>query len=268
VTDIASIPLAQTAWKPSYRLIASRYPTVSLYDAIADPADLEVVFAIESLTNPRLRNELGQLQLVPPDERVSGAGSTPIMAAFTHLNPEGSRFSDGSYGVYYAAHDLDTAVAEVSHHRALFLARTAEAAIDIDLRLITAPLQAKLHDLRGLRQSAPAVYDPAAYGAGQALGPRVARGRQLGRAVPQRAPPRRPVRGAVAPARVEAGARGRAHRAALGRRAHHALVREARAQGDGAAGLNCSPRLRRRPPLPNPPKLSHVTPCRHSAHEA
>ena len=31
------------------------------------------------------------------------------MAAFTHLNPEGSRFSDGSYGVYYAAHTLATA---------------------------------------------------------------------------------------------------------------------------------------------------------------
>lgn len=168
--DIAAIALSETAWKPSYRLIASRYPTVSLYDAIADPADLEVVFAIESLTNPRLRNELGQLQLVPREERVSGAGSTPIMAAFTHLNPEGSRFSDGSYGVYYAAHDLDTAVAEVSHHRGLFLARTGEAAIDIDLRLITAPLGAKLHDLRGLRRSAPAVYDPAAYGAGQTLG--------------------------------------------------------------------------------------------------
>ncbi len=95
-----------------------------------------MVFAIEALTNPRLRNELGELQLVPPDERLSGAGSTPIMAAFTHLNPEGSRFSDGSYGVYYAAHDLDTAIAEVSHHRAIFLSRTQEPAIDIDLRLI------------------------------------------------------------------------------------------------------------------------------------
>lgn len=168
--DIASVALGETNWKPSYRLIASRYPTVSLYDAIADPADLEVVFAIEALTNPRLRNELGQLRLVPPEERVSGAGSTPIMAAFTHLNPEGSRFSDGSWGVYYAAQELDTAVAEVSHHRALFLARTAEGPIDIDLRLITAPLHATLHDLRGLRRSAPAVYDPAAYGAGQALG--------------------------------------------------------------------------------------------------
>ena len=165
------IPVRAVAWKPSYRLIASRYPTVGLYDAIADPADLEVVFAIEALTNERLRNELGELQLVPPDERLSGAGSTPIMAAFTHLNHEGSRFSDGSYGVYYAAQDLDTAVAEVSHHRAVFMARTQEPPIDIDLRLIVASLDAKLHDLRGLRRSAPQLYDPADYRAGRATWP-------------------------------------------------------------------------------------------------
>jgi hypothetical protein len=170
VIDAARIPLSATAWKPCHRLIASRYPTVSLYDAIADPADLEAVFAIEALTNPRIRNELGQLQLVPAEERLSGAGSTPIMAAFTHLNPDGSRFSDGSYGVYYAAQDLGTAIAEVSHHRALFLSRTAEPPIDIDLRLITAPLDAPLHDLRGLRRSAPQLYDPTDYRAGQALG--------------------------------------------------------------------------------------------------
>ena len=168
--DAGDVPVRAVAWKPSYRLIASRYPTVGLYDAIADPADLEVVFAIEALTNPRLRNELGALQLVPPAERISGAGSTPIMAAFTHLNPEGSRFSDGSFGVYYAANDLDTAVAEVSHHRAVFMARTQEPALDIDLRLITAPLDARLHDLRGLRRKAPQLYDPGDYSAGRALG--------------------------------------------------------------------------------------------------
>ncbi len=164
------VPLRDVAWKPSYRLIASRYPTVGLYDAIADPADLDVVFAIEALTNPRIRNELGQLQLVAPEDRISGAGSTPIMAAFTHLNPEGSRFSDGSYGVYYAAQDLHTAVAEVSHHRAQFLTRTAEPPIDIDLRLITSVLQARLHDLRGRIRGAPALLDPNDYRAGQALG--------------------------------------------------------------------------------------------------
>ena len=154
--DLAALPVVLSVWKPCYRLIASRYPTVGLYDDIADPADLAVVFAIEGLTNPRLREELGQLQLVDADDRISGPGATPIMAAFTHLNPEGSRFSDGHYGVYYAADTLATALAEVSHHRAVFLSRTGEPAIDIDLR--------------GLRDSQPALYDPLDYAAGRQLG--------------------------------------------------------------------------------------------------
>jgi RES domain-containing protein len=98
------------------------------------------------------------------------------MAAFTHLNPEGSRFSDGSYGVYYAAHSLATAVAEVSYHRAVFLRRTTEPAIDLDLRLITANVEAELHDLRAPSDAQPAdrpyasVLDPSDYAASQRLG--------------------------------------------------------------------------------------------------
>ncbi len=171
--DAAKIPVGRIVWHPSYRLIPSRYPTVGLYDAIADPADLDVVFAIEALTNPRIRDELGELQLVAPDERVSGAGSTPVMAAFTHLNPDGSRFSDGSYGVYYAAHALDTAIAEVSHHRAVFLAHTAEPALDIDLRLVTANLDAELHDLRELGAAGAKIFHPDHYASSQALGRRL-----------------------------------------------------------------------------------------------
>ena len=52
------------------------------------------------------------------------------MAAFTHLNPDGSRFSDGRYGVFYAARSLDTAVAETMHHRANFMAATSRGAAD------------------------------------------------------------------------------------------------------------------------------------------
>ena len=162
--------MTPTLWRPSHRLIPSRYPTVGLYDRIADPADLDAVFAIEALTNPRIRDKIGALQLVPPEERISGAGSTAIMAAFTHLNPEGSRFSDGSYGVYYAAFTLETAIAEVNHHRAVFLARTNEAAIDVDMRLITATLDAPLHDLHSLGKRAAALLDPDRYAAPQAFG--------------------------------------------------------------------------------------------------
>jgi hypothetical protein len=167
---IKDIPVVNTVWRPSYRIIPSRYPVVGLYDRIADPTDLDVVFAIEAITNPRIRDEVGQLPLVPPGERISGAGSTMIMAAFTHLNPDGSRFSDGSYGVYYAAHELDTAVAEVSHHRALFLARTREPDIEVDMRVITAQLDAPLHDLGRLGESAAALLDPKHYEVPQTLG--------------------------------------------------------------------------------------------------
>ncbi|PND36696.1 hypothetical protein C1O66_23260 [Paucibacter aquatile] len=143
-----ALPCIPVHWPDSCRLLPSRYPPVLLFDAVAEPADLAVVFAIEALGNPRLREQLGELSLVPPEQRLCGPGSSPIMAAFTHLNPEGSRFSDGSYGVYYAAATLETAVAEVSHHRALFLARTAEPAIDVDLRCYRVTVQADLHELR------------------------------------------------------------------------------------------------------------------------
>ena len=177
--DATTVPVRRISWRPSYRLIASRYPTVGLYDRVADPADLDVVFAIEQLANPRIRDQIGELTLVRVEERVSGPGATPVMAAFTHLNPEGSRFSDGSYGVYYAAHSLETAIAEVSHHRAIFLRRTDEPALDIDLRLITANVEAELHDLlepgvaaNESTRFAP-VLDPDDYGPSQSLGRRL-----------------------------------------------------------------------------------------------
>ena len=167
------VPITPTSWRSCHRLIPSRYPTVGLYDAITDPGDIDVVFAIELLTNPRIRDQIGQLQLVPPEDRVSGAGSTMIMAAFTHLNPEGSRFSDGSHGVYYAAQAIATAIAEVSHHRALFMSRTNEPAMDLDMRAISANLDAELHDLRGLGKRGAALLDPDDYAAPQAFARRL-----------------------------------------------------------------------------------------------
>lgn len=160
-------PTTPLLWLDSCRLLPSRYPPISLFERVVDGADLDFIFAIEALGNPRLRDAIGELSLVPPEQRISGPGCSPIMAAFTHLNPAGSRFSDGSYGVYYAASELETAVAEVSHHRGLFLARTAEAAIDIDLRCYRVIVNAQLGDLRGL-QAEPgfaALYDANSYAA-------------------------------------------------------------------------------------------------------
>jgi hypothetical protein len=163
------VPRADIAWAPCYRIIASRFPPIDLFEAVADPADLEAVFLIEAMTNDRLRHEAGDLFLVAPGDRVSGPGSTPIMAAFTHLNPDGSRFSDGGYGVFYAAREIETAIAETRHHRTRFLAATAEPAQEVDMRVYAVDLAASLHDIRPLRDTQPALYDPVHYGASQAF---------------------------------------------------------------------------------------------------
>lgn len=154
-------------WNPTYRLVPSRFPSVSLFDRVSDPGDLEAVFAIQGLTNPRLRQEMGNISLVPVAERVSEIGTTAIMAAFCHLNNQGSRFSDGSFGVYYAGSSLSVAVAEVSYHRERFLAATAQPAIEVDMRSYIAHVTKPLHDLRP--RSWRGMHDPDNYAASQAM---------------------------------------------------------------------------------------------------
>ena len=159
-------------WPGSVRIISSRYPPVGLFDRVADQADLEAVFEIESLTNDRLRDQLGEISLVPEGDRVYGAGTTPIMAAFTHPNTEGSRFSDGSFGIYYAGDCLDTAIAESRFHRERFLRYSSEPPIRLEMRTYYASISADLYDLRNLRSSHPELFDPdiGAYGPSQVIG--------------------------------------------------------------------------------------------------
>lgn len=164
-----AFPERRLRWRPCYRLIPSRFPPINLFERVADPAELEAVIAIESLTNDRLRAEIGDITLIPPEDRVSGPGSSYILAAFTHPNPMGSRFSDGSYGVYYAGRKLVTAVAETRHHRERFLAATNEGPIEVEMRVILADMDGKLRDIRGIAQALPGVYDPDHYGAAQNL---------------------------------------------------------------------------------------------------
>lgn len=155
-----------TLWRPSHRLIPSRFPPVGLFDRVAKAKDLEAVYALESLTNDRVREEAGDLRLVPAQDRIAGPGTTPIMAAFTHLNPEGSRFSDGTWGVYYCAKALDTALAEVRYHQERFLRRTHEGPIRLEMRLYLSDLDARLADVRKYAQ----FHRPDDYGPGQRLG--------------------------------------------------------------------------------------------------
>jgi hypothetical protein len=156
---------------PCYRIVASRLPTIHLFERVADPADWDALYELESRTNPRIRTNLGELHLVPVADRVSGGPNASIvMAPFTHLSPPGTRFTDGHFGAYYAAESVDTAIAETRFHRENFLRATAQPAIELEMRCYLADVSCELHDLRGRRTELADIYDPASYAASQKLG--------------------------------------------------------------------------------------------------
>ena len=152
------------------RIIPSLFPPIDLFERVARPEHLDAVQAIESAFNPRLRDATGDLSLVPRNERVVGPGAGYIMAAFTHLSPDGSRFSNGSYGVFYAAHREATAIAETRYHRERFMRATKQPRSELDMRVLSVAVKAPLHDLRGMRPILPDVYRIDDYTASQLLG--------------------------------------------------------------------------------------------------
>jgi hypothetical protein len=168
-----NVPLTEESWRKAYRIVSSQFPPIGIFDRVADPADLEAVYYVESLTNPRLREEAGELALVATGDRVSGPGTTAIMAAFTHLNPSGSRFTNGEYGVYYAASTQKTAIAETVFHVERFAEESCDPPTSFVMRVYVGRLNKRpYHDLRGRRRAYGAIFDPdpANYGPAQRLG--------------------------------------------------------------------------------------------------
>lgn len=167
----AAPPLSPVAWAQAFRIIRSRFPPIDLFEDIADPADWDILARAETKTNPRFELSIGRLDLVPAERRVGGPGSSWVMAPFTHASSDRpSRFSDGAYGVYYAASSFEAALAETMHHHARFMAATAEPpGWTSDFRELVGTVGADFHDLR----TSPAWSDcltPHDYGASQALG--------------------------------------------------------------------------------------------------
>jgi len=153
-------------WHRIYRVVASKHPPTNVFQDIVPARQMEMAWFLEGLTNDRLRDESGEAPLVTAEDRLHGTGASIVMAAFTHLG-RASRFSDGSYGVYYAARSLETAVRETAYHRGRFLAATAEAPGEIDMRAYAGrPLKPFL-DVRGPKF--PELHDPDDYATPQAF---------------------------------------------------------------------------------------------------
>lgn len=169
VVDPNTLAIGKVDW-PVYRIISTRYPQIILFERVASPEQWDILYEIESLTNQRLRNEVGDISLVAPEDRVFGPGSSWIMAAFTHPPKEGQggRFNR-DFGIYYCAPDERTAVAETSHHRARFLRDSRIESSSFEMRVLRAHLgPTQLHNLCALNDEG--IYHPNDYSQSQLLG--------------------------------------------------------------------------------------------------
>ena len=162
-------PITELDWPHQYRIIPSEYPPINFFEQLVDPELMDELYFIESLTNDRLRDEAGDIALVPAGDRITGPGASPVMAAFTHASPDcPSRFSDGSYGVYYASKTLETAIEETKYHRARFLSYTNEDAGEISMRVYIGKVIKPMHDVRG--DGYEHLHDPDDWAPGQVFG--------------------------------------------------------------------------------------------------
>ena len=171
MTDENAIPVSEVKWQGAVRIIRSIYPPIDLFEDIADPADWPLLISAEQKTNPRIMESIGNLDLIPANRRVGGAGASYLMAPFTHVSPDRqSRFSNGRFGVLYAGNRFEVALLETVHHHAHFMARTREVpGWTSQFREIVLNIDARLHDLRGASDGTSAALNPDDYTASHAL---------------------------------------------------------------------------------------------------
>lgn len=155
--------------QPAWRVVPTRFPPISVFERAARPEDIEDNLRLELAFSPH-HGESMRILALPKEAWVTGPGSGFIMAPFVYPSP--SRFTDGSFGVFYAGLEERTAIEEVAYHRERFMASTDQGPMALDHHVLRAALTGTLADLRAPDTCSPGLLDPdpSRYGAAQAWG--------------------------------------------------------------------------------------------------
>ena len=176
-------PLTPLRQFDTCRLLPSRFADVedSVLAPLADnDAHLHDLFELDNATNARLRTQNGGASGISVDELVFGLPNFRIVnAAYTYARPEGSRFNDSRRGAWYCAFDPETALAEVSFHKAVEYAEINRFDDSVQYQTMLADFTASFHDLRGKPRFAPCLA-PDSYIASQTLAESLLDGGSMG----------------------------------------------------------------------------------------
>jgi len=177
--DISSVRQPDT-----HRMIPSKYSATSVLAEIADNvADLQAIQDLDGATNDRLLAEADLLPGIGRAELVSDVPYSEIInAAFTHANPNGSRFNGPDRGAWYAGFDLATAQAEIAFHHTVQLSEVERANRfddEVTFDVYLADIAGSFHELRGASAFAGCLA-PQSYTESQRLAARLLQAGSLG----------------------------------------------------------------------------------------
>ncbi|PAX99219.1 hypothetical protein CKO50_22025 [Pseudoalteromonas sp. HM-SA03] len=153
-----------------YRLVCTKYPSIHLFDDVASAEDFEHLYTLQELTNPRLQDEVGNVELIDPNEipYQCANGRSYAVAPFTHVNPNGGRFNDGLFGALYIADLERTAMLEVKYHQQRYYQNVEGLEFD---RIVFRSLVVRhnAEPIHTVKEGETDILDPDKYTASQAL---------------------------------------------------------------------------------------------------
>jgi hypothetical protein len=159
---IEAFPVILTTVERAVRLVSTARLRPPVLEGLVAADQLEVLAEIEGATSDRLLRQHRGGAGISPMEFVAGVpGHTFINAAFAYARPRGlNRFSGPSRGAWYAAFEVETAIAEVSFHLTRELDNIGVYETTVDYAELFASFAGDFLDLRNLPDPQPGCLNP------------------------------------------------------------------------------------------------------------
>ena len=151
-----SASLRPVSWPKAYRLVREMVGQINFADDIAAPGDWGWLESAERSTASLTADQAKRLAGIPAARQATFKAGDPmtvdgVMRPFHHA--PASRFSDGSYGVWYGCGDATSAMAETVHHYRKFMQSswlTNTTPSSTGYRTLIGSVDCDLHDVNGL----------------------------------------------------------------------------------------------------------------------
>jgi hypothetical protein len=159
---IDGFPVILTTVERAVRLVSTARLRPPVLSGLVGDDELDTLAEIEGATSERLLRQRRGGAGINPMEFVLGApGHTFINAAFAYARPRGlNRFNGPNRGAWYAAFEVETAIAEVSFHLTRELDNIGVYETTVDYAELFASFAGEFLDLRNLPGPQPECLNP------------------------------------------------------------------------------------------------------------